>query len=240
MARIPNNLSSSQSSTMRALGQASGLGGGLGVTLPQLARGDLLDGKIRAIQQQAERTGWSPNDRQLISEMRKYQQAGAQDTRAGGGITIATGGARRGGGGGGQEGKSNMAGDPLSFLAQLLGQSSSTIAREQETGFMRPGAMQEISAERARYAELKPLMDQLMEQEKLKSQAMRMQLQGSRRSGGSGSGGGADVSLVGRPRQSGGLTYRSPEQEPERPAEDPWARVRAQAVAAALRNIRGM
>lgn len=205
--------SRSQSPDARAIAAADSMGGDLVDNLQRLGAGNAFDSKIRDVQKQGERSGYTPEMRQMINQMRQFQTGAAQDARSMGKISFTPGGGGGYGGGGGSRG---MAGDPLTMLAQLLGQYKG--ARDYNMNTTAVGAdnnlRRSLMMEQGATTEnLEQVFEEMMKQKRLETgllqDRMKQSQQASKQSHGTGQIGVQGISPQ-RPSRPFGNDMRSP------------------------------
>lgn len=175
---------SAQDPAARAVYQASQQKGDLMSNLQQMGAGGMLDPQIRQIQQQAERNGWTEQDRRLVQGLRKYQSGGAQDARALEKVNITPTGSGGGNYSGGGSSGGSMGGDELSMIAQLLGKYRGNLdynTHNQSVGMDANFNKSIVSEDSQMVGALQPLYDELLKQKKLETRLMSSKARESNR-----------------------------------------------------------
>ena len=203
---------SAQDPDSRAIASAQAMGGDLIENLQRMGQGSALDKQIMQIQRQAERTGYTPENRALINQMRQFQSGAAQDARSMGKISFTP----SGGGGGYSGGGGRMAGDPLTMLAQLLGQYKG--ARDYNMNTTAVGADNNlrrslVMEQGATTENLEQVFEEMMKQKRLETNLLQDRMNQSQRASKSSHGTG-QIGVQGvspqRPSHSYGNDMRSP------------------------------
>lgn len=173
----------SQDPAARALAVAAMRKGNLVENLQSAGEGNALDGRIRQIQQQAERTGWTDEARNAVRDMRNFQSGAALDARSLGQLNFNTeggGGGSFGGGGGG----GIVPGDDLMTLAQLIGKFKGSLDynRQVRTGVGADPNMNAWAQSQSTgpLSVLEPLYAKLMEQKDLETEILKNKAQEAR------------------------------------------------------------
>jgi hypothetical protein len=226
---------SAQSPDARAIADASqgaSSAEGLISSLMQAGAGNMHDTRIKQIQQQAERGGWSDNDRQMVSALRKDQSGKALDARSMSGLSMS----RPGGGGGYEGGGRRMGGgggDALTQLAEMLAKYKAS--SEYNNRPLGPGADANYgklarSEAAAGMEMLGPLYAELMKQKKLETQMMNTQANEASKSRSGIRGTGMNVESGGRGDNSDSASFSQTESHNSRQ----YGGVRDEALKAAL------
>jgi hypothetical protein len=231
-----------QDPAARALSAAGQMGGDTLSNLQRLGADNVFDDKIREIQSQAERSGWTDKSRSLVKDLRNFQSSGAQDAHSTQRVTFSGGGG--GGGGGYSGGERQMAGGGLEMLAQLLGKykgNSRYNDATQGVGINQQRRSALMSEDGAAIEELDPVYQEMLRSQRLQNDGLAQQLSQSSTAGMGGASGGSLGGMSGSDGQSGyqgtggPLTMGGLQGQQQGGGID--KRIREAALAAALRAI---